>query len=81
MLLALALCFDHRKSRDMASMSELSSSKQHKYIWYALFGYVVGLITALAAGVLTQSPQPALLYLVTSIHMLYLVSVGIIFLC
>ncbi|XP_064982410.1 signal peptide peptidase-like 1 [Musa acuminata AAA Group] len=66
MLLALALCFDHRKSRDIACMSELSSSKQHKYIWYALFGYVVGLITALAAGVLTQSPQPALLYLIPS---------------
>ncbi|CAJ2669154.1 unnamed protein product [Trifolium pratense] len=26
-------------------------------------GYAIGLITALAAGVLTNSPQPALLYL------------------
>ncbi|CAL1404959.1 unnamed protein product [Linum trigynum] len=66
MLLALVLCFDHRKSRDTVSLLELHSSKGHKYIWYALPGYAIGLITALAAGVLTQSPQPALLYLVPS---------------
>jgi signal peptide peptidase-like protein 3 len=66
MLLALVLCFDHRKSRDTVSLFELRSSKGHKYIWYALPGYTIGLITALAAGVLTHSPQPALLYLVPS---------------
>lgn len=66
MLLALVLCFDYRKSRDTVNLSELRSSKGHKYIWYALPGYAIGLVTALAAGVLTHSPQPALLYLVPS---------------
>lgn len=64
MLLALVLCFDYRKSRDTVNLFELHSSKGHKYIWYALPGYAIGLVTALAAGVLTHSPQPALLYLV-----------------
>lgn len=66
MLLALVLCFDYRKSRDTVNLLELHSSKGHKYIWYALPGYAIGLVTALAAGVLTHSPQPALLYLVPS---------------
>ncbi|EEF49094.1 signal peptide peptidase-like 1 [Ricinus communis] len=66
MLLALVLCFDYRKSRDPVSLLDLYSSKGHKYIWYALPGYAIGLVTALAAGVLTRSPQPALLYLVPS---------------
>ncbi|XP_008778838.1 signal peptide peptidase-like 1 isoform X1 [Phoenix dactylifera] len=66
MLLALVLCFDHQKHREMDISSGTSSSKRHKYIWYALSGYAVGLITALAAGILSQSPQPALLYLVPS---------------
>lgn len=65
MLLALILCFDHRKSRDTVNLLDMHSSKGHKYIWYALPGYAIGLVTALAAGVLTQSPQPALLYLVS----------------
>lgn len=64
MLLALVLYFDHRKSRDSVNLVELNSSKGQKYIWYALGGYAIGLVTALAAGVLTHSPQPALLYLV-----------------
>lgn len=64
MLLALVLCFDHRKSRDVVNLFDLKSSKGHKYIWYALPGYAIGLVSALAAGVLTHSPQPALLYLV-----------------
>jgi hypothetical protein len=65
MLLALVLSFDHRKSKDVAVASDMSpSSKQWKYVWYALTGYGVGLVTALAAGILSQSPQPALLYLV-----------------
>lgn len=66
MLLALVLCFDYRKSRDIVNLLELHSSKENKYIWYALPGYAIGLIAALAAGVLTHSPQPALLYLVPS---------------
>nr|ACU22826.1 unknown [Glycine max] len=66
MLLALVLCFDYRKSRDTVNLLELHSSKGHKYTWYALPGYAIGLVTALAAGVLTHSPQPALLYLVPS---------------
>ncbi|XP_047072020.1 signal peptide peptidase-like 1 [Lolium rigidum] len=67
MLLALVLSFDHRKSKDMAVASDMSpSSKRRKYVWYALTGYGVGLVTALAAGILSQSPQPALLYLVPS---------------
>jgi hypothetical protein len=64
MLLALVLCFDHRKSRDSVNLIDINSAKGHKYIWYALTGYAIGLVTALAAGVLTHSPQPALLYLV-----------------
>eukprot|EP00262_Sarcandra_glabra_P000310 TRINITY_DN10370_c0_g1_i1.p1 TRINITY_DN10370_c0_g1~~TRINITY_DN10370_c0_g1_i1.p1 ORF type:complete len:373 (+),score=41.85 TRINITY_DN10370_c0_g1_i1:310-1428(+) len=67
MLLALVLCFDHRRSRDSGSSPmDTSSSKGHKYIWYALPGYAIGLVTALSAGILTHSPQPALLYLVPS---------------
>lgn len=66
MLLALVLCFDHRKSSNTVSLFDLHSSKGHKYIWYALPGYAIGLVTALSAGVLTHSPQPALLYLVPS---------------
>ncbi|KAJ8623875.1 hypothetical protein MRB53_032405 [Persea americana] len=66
MLLALVLCFDHRKSRDSLSPMDASFSKGHKYIWFALAGYAIGLVTALAAGILTHSPQPALLYLVPS---------------
>ncbi|KAJ6747975.1 SIGNAL PEPTIDE PEPTIDASE [Salix purpurea] len=66
MLLALVLCFDYRKSRDPVNLFDLHSSKGHKYIWYALPGYAIGLVFALAAGVLTHSPQPALLYLVPS---------------
>ena len=67
MLLALVLCFDHRKSKGVAVPSDMSpSSKHRKYGWYALTGYGIGLVTALAAGILSQSPQPALLYLVPS---------------
>ncbi|KAH0449194.1 hypothetical protein IEQ34_022994 [Dendrobium chrysotoxum] len=63
MLLALVLCFDHRKSKE--NSLDLTS-KGHKYVWYAVSGYAVGLVAALAAGILSQSPQPALLYLVPS---------------
>ncbi|KAK9293306.1 hypothetical protein L1049_021298 [Liquidambar formosana] len=66
MLLALVLYFDHKKSRDLVDPLDIHSSKGHKYIWYALPGYAIGLVTALAAGVLTHLPQPALLYLVPS---------------
>ncbi|XP_077241876.1 SIGNAL PEPTIDE PEPTIDASE-LIKE 1 isoform X1 [Tasmannia lanceolata] len=66
MLLALVLCFDYRKSRDSVSPMDASSFKGHKYVWYALSGYAIGMVTALAAGILTHSPQPALLYLVPS---------------
>ncbi|XP_043716665.1 signal peptide peptidase-like 1 [Telopea speciosissima] len=66
MLIALVLCFDHQKSRDSTGTLDISSPKQHKYIWYALSGYAIGLVAALAAGILTHLPQPALLYLVPS---------------
>uniref|UniRef100_A0A0E0EXB5 Signal peptide peptidase-like 1 n=1 Tax=Oryza meridionalis TaxID=40149 RepID=A0A0E0EXB5_9ORYZ len=66
MLLALVLSFDHRKIKDMSVSQDMPPSKQRKYVWYALTGYGVGLVTALAAGILSQSPQPALLYLVPS---------------
>ncbi|CAB80058.1 putative protein [Arabidopsis thaliana] len=33
MLLALVLCFDHRKTRDVVNIFDLKSSKGHKYIW------------------------------------------------
>ncbi|PHU23078.1 Signal peptide peptidase-like 1 [Capsicum chinense] len=63
MLLALVLCFDHRKSRGSENFSDLplrkediSSPKGFKYIWYGLAGYSIGLVTALAAGILTHSP-------------------------
>ncbi|KAK6135830.1 hypothetical protein DH2020_030438 [Rehmannia glutinosa] len=68
MLLALVLCFDHRKSRDSTTALDFQSSKGFNYFWYALCGYAVGLVTALAAGILTRSPQPALLYLVCTVH-------------
>ncbi|CAM8896449.1 unnamed protein product [Rhodiola kirilowii] len=60
MLMALVLCFDHQKSKEMGNTSKV------KYIWYALPGYASGLLIALAAGILSNSPQPALLYLVPS---------------
>lgn len=66
MLLALVLCFDYRKGRDSKDPLDIPQSRRSKYIWYALGGYSVGLLTALAAGILTHSPQPALLYLVPS---------------
>ncbi|KAG8048323.1 hypothetical protein GUJ93_ZPchr0008g14196 [Zizania palustris] len=66
MLLALVLSFDHRKIKDMTISPDTPPSKQRKYVWYALTGYGVGLVAALAAGILSQSPQPALLYLVPS---------------
>ncbi|KAG6472831.1 signal peptide peptidase-like 1 [Zingiber officinale] len=66
MLLALVLCFDHRKSRDISIPPKALSSKESKYFWWAFSGYAIGLVTALSAGILTQSPQPALLYLVPS---------------
>lgn len=43
---------------------DLSSTKGQKYMLYAVCGYAIGLVSALAAGILSQSPQPALLYLV-----------------
>lgn len=64
MLLALVLSFDYRKGRDSKVPQDIPQSRGFKYIWYALGGYSVGLFTALAAGILTHSPQPALLYLV-----------------
>ncbi|KAL7108385.1 hypothetical protein ACP275_06G109200 [Erythranthe tilingii] len=65
MLLALVLCFDNRKVRDSTTPSDVvQSSKEFKYFWHALSGYAIGLFIALAAGILTRSPQPALLYLV-----------------
>ncbi|URD92865.1 signal peptide peptidase-like [Musa troglodytarum] len=66
MLLALVLCFDHRKTRDMATPIEKSPSRGNKYLWCSLSGYAIGLVCALSAGILTQSLQPALLYLVPS---------------
>jgi signal peptide peptidase-like protein 3 len=74
MLLALVLCFDYRKSRDPVNLLDLYSSKGQKYIWYALPGYAIGLVIALAAGVLTHSPQPALLYLVHLLAMYFFVA-------
>jgi signal peptide peptidase-like protein 3 len=64
MLLTLVLCFDHRKGREHEN--EGSFSRGNQYIRYAVCGYSIGLITALAAGLLSQLPQPALLYLVPS---------------
>ncbi|KAF6163022.1 hypothetical protein GIB67_021171 [Kingdonia uniflora] len=64
MLLTLVLCFDHRKSRDLTSHLDVLPLRGKKYIWFAVWGYAIGLVAALAAGILTHSPQPALLYLV-----------------
>lgn len=71
MLLALIICFDHRKKRDYNDSDFLlrgrgCGSDNNKYIWHGIGGYAVGLIIALSMGVLTKSPQPALLYLVPS---------------
>ena len=64
MLLALVLFFDNRKHKDANVPSGVSPSKLRNNVWYALTGYGVGLVAALAAGILSQSPQPVLLYLV-----------------
>jgi signal peptide peptidase-like protein 3 len=64
MLLALVLFFDNRKHKDVNVATDVSPSKRRNYVWYAVTGYGVGLVAALAAGILSQSPQPALLYLV-----------------
>ncbi|CAI5528540.1 unnamed protein product, partial [Closterium sp. Naga37s-1] len=61
-------------SQDILSRPLLDSSPSARerekgqlgYMWVAAVGYAVGLVAALAAGVLTRSPQPALLYLVPS---------------
>lgn len=71
MLLALVLCFEHRRAKEIqeglpSSLGPHSHPRNSKYAWYATVGYAVGLISALAAGVLTRAPQPALLYLVIS---------------
>eukprot|EP00850_Spirogloea_muscicola_P017709 SM000155S01638 [mRNA] locus=s155:72515:73553:+ [translate_table: standard] len=75
MLLALVVCFDYHKSReaeeDKGGLSSLTAprppaARRGQYVWYAVAGYAVGLVAALAAGVLTRLPQPALLYLVPS---------------
>ncbi|CAA3000134.1 signal peptide peptidase-like 1 [Olea europaea subsp. europaea] len=65
MLVALVLFFDNRESRDSMSATDTQSSKGFKYFWHALSGYAIGLVAALSAGILTHSPQPALLYLVS----------------
>ena len=62
MLLSLVLCFDHRKFREHDN--EGTFSRGNKYIQFGGCGYAVGMIAALAAGLLSQAAQPALLYLV-----------------
>jgi len=64
MLLALVLCYDYRKNRDLGNDTKFPVMRGCKYFWHALSGYTTGLIAALAAGILTRLPQPALLYLV-----------------
>jgi signal peptide peptidase-like protein 3 len=66
MLLALVLCFDYRRNRELGNDTKLPVMRGCKYVWHALSGYTTGLIAALAAGILTRLPQPALLYLVPS---------------
>jgi signal peptide peptidase-like 3 len=65
MLLALVLFFDNRKFKDVNFPPDVSPPKRRNYVWYAVTGYGIGLVAALAAGILSQSPQPALLYLVS----------------
>lgn len=67
MLLALVLFFDNRKLKDVNVPSDVSPSKRRNYVWYAITGYGIGLVAALAAGILSRSPQPALLYLVSPV--------------
>jgi len=69
MLLALVLFFDNRKFKDVNVPSDMSPPKRRNYVWYALTGYGIGLVAALAAGILSQSPQPALLYLVSVVRL------------
>lgn len=64
MLLSLVLCFDHRKVRERDN--EGTFSRGNKYIQFGGVGYAVGMVSALAAGLLSQMAQPALLYLVPS---------------
>jgi hypothetical protein len=70
MLLALVLFFDNRKLKDVNVVpSDVSPLRRRNYVWYALTGYGIGLVAALAAGILSQSPQPALLYLVSVVRL------------
>ncbi|KAJ9692980.1 hypothetical protein PVL29_011898 [Vitis rotundifolia] len=57
MMFGLVLCFNHRKSKDSVSPLDIPSAKGHKYIWYAILGYAIRLVTALAADVLTHHQQ------------------------
>ncbi|KAK9147516.1 hypothetical protein Scep_006273 [Stephania cephalantha] len=66
MLLAFVLCYDYQRSKDSMNCLDLSFWKGQRYIWYAVAGYAIGLVVALATGTLTHSPQPALLFLVPS---------------
>lgn len=65
MLLSLVLCFDHRKVRERDN--EGTFSRGNKYVQFGGVGYAVGMVAALAAGLLSQMAQPALLYLVRSL--------------
>ncbi|CAF1711619.1 hypothetical protein Bca4012_007739 [Brassica carinata] len=60
MLLALVLCFDYPKTRDVVKIFDLKIFKGSQIqMIYALPGYTIGLVSALAAGVLsllTHSP-------------------------
>ena len=64
MFLALVFCFDYQKSKEVTLPLDGLYWKGRRYVAYAVAGYTVGLVAALATGILTRSPQPALLYLV-----------------
>ena len=78
MLLALSACFDQRRCRNdpllspmRASSSSLSEQQQQQqrsvYLQRATLGYLVGMLSAMIGGMMSQMAQPALMYLVPAV--------------
>lgn len=64
MFVYLVLSYDNRNQKETSTLPPYSPPQRPSYFWVAIIGYSLGLLSAMAAGTLTRSPQPALLYLV-----------------
>ena len=73
MLLALSACFDQRRCRNdplspMRAPSSMSEQQQRSvYLQRATLGYLVGMLSAMIGGMMSQMAQPALMYLVPAV--------------